>query len=187
MPRRSGQPGRAIGPQGLKGGRRHDRLWLRQARAHRGGGTDRHRPGEAAQGGAHRRASLRQGAALRGRRQGRGQPLDRTRRAQEDENAVRGRGARGRAIGPDTGQRSFRLLRAGVVIDRVFRLRGPHHPGCRGTPGACARVPAPQEELASQARCHPQWYKHRHGVRTRALSGAARVARFRPPGARKAP
>lgn len=27
----------------------------------------------------------------------------------------------------------------------------------------------------------PQWYKARSGVRTRALSGAARVARFRPP------
>jgi len=26
----------------------------------------------------------------------------------------------------------------------------------------------------------PQWYKSRNGVRTRALSGAARVARFRP-------
>jgi len=30
----------------------------------------------------------------------------------------------------------------------------------------------------------PQWYKQRQGVRTKALSGAARVARFRPPGAR---
>jgi sec-independent protein translocase protein TatB len=29
----------------------------------------------------------------------------------------------------------------------------------------------------------PQWYKRRNGVRTKALSGAARVARFRPPGA----
>jgi sec-independent protein translocase protein TatB len=28
----------------------------------------------------------------------------------------------------------------------------------------------------------PQWYKKRHGVRTHAQSGAARVARFRPPG-----
>jgi sec-independent protein translocase protein TatB len=28
----------------------------------------------------------------------------------------------------------------------------------------------------------PQWYKHRHGVRAKAQSGAARVARFRPPG-----
>ncbi len=30
----------------------------------------------------------------------------------------------------------------------------------------------------------PQWYKQRTGIRTKALSGAARVARFRPPGAR---
>ena len=28
----------------------------------------------------------------------------------------------------------------------------------------------------------PQWYKHKNGIRTRAQSGAARVARFRPPG-----
>ena len=28
----------------------------------------------------------------------------------------------------------------------------------------------------------PQWYKQRQGIRTKALSGAARVARFRPPG-----
>jgi sec-independent protein translocase protein TatB len=27
----------------------------------------------------------------------------------------------------------------------------------------------------------PQWYKQRHGVRNKAQSGAARVARFRPP------
>ncbi len=30
----------------------------------------------------------------------------------------------------------------------------------------------------------PTWYKQRHGVRTRSQSGAARVARFRPPRAR---
>jgi len=28
----------------------------------------------------------------------------------------------------------------------------------------------------------PQWYKQRHGLRAKAQSGAARVARFRPPG-----
>jgi sec-independent protein translocase protein TatB len=28
----------------------------------------------------------------------------------------------------------------------------------------------------------PQWYKQRTGIRTKAQSGAARVARFRPPG-----
>ena len=34
-----------------------------------------------------------------------------------------------------------------------------------------------------RARIHstPNWYKARNGVRTKALSGAARVARFRPP------
>lgn len=30
----------------------------------------------------------------------------------------------------------------------------------------------------------PQWYKQRHGVRAKAQSGAARVARFRPPASR---
>ena len=30
----------------------------------------------------------------------------------------------------------------------------------------------------------PQWYKHRQGIKAKALSGAARVARFRPPGAK---
>jgi sec-independent protein translocase protein TatB len=29
----------------------------------------------------------------------------------------------------------------------------------------------------------PHWYKQRHGVRSKAQSGAARVARYRPPGA----
>jgi sec-independent protein translocase protein TatB len=33
----------------------------------------------------------------------------------------------------------------------------------------------------------PQWYKRRHGVRTNALSGAARVAHFRPPGLKSRP
>src|SRR5205085_7003502 len=33
----------------------------------------------------------------------------------------------------------------------------------------------------------PQWYKHRQGIRTKALSGAARVARFRPQGAKTRP
>jgi sec-independent protein translocase protein TatB len=32
----------------------------------------------------------------------------------------------------------------------------------------------------------PQWYKQRQGIRAKALSGAARVARYRPPGAKSA-
>jgi len=33
----------------------------------------------------------------------------------------------------------------------------------------------------------PQWYRARHGVRAKAQSGAARVARFRPPRAPSSP
>lgn len=33
----------------------------------------------------------------------------------------------------------------------------------------------------------PQWYKRQHGIRTHAQSGAARVARFRPPGYTRPP
>jgi sec-independent protein translocase protein TatB len=33
----------------------------------------------------------------------------------------------------------------------------------------------------------PQWFKQRQGIRTRAQSGAARVARFRPPGYKSNP
>jgi len=40
----------------------------------------------------------------------------------------------------------------------------------------------PKKNWRLKRSATPQWYKHRNGVRTKALSGAARVARFRPPG-----
>lgn len=39
---------------------------------------------------------------------------------------------------------------------------------------------APRKNWRLKQGAMPQWYKARAGVRTRALSGAARVARFRP-------
>lgn len=39
----------------------------------------------------------------------------------------------------------------------------------------------PQKHWRTKLGATPQWYKARAGVRTKALSGAARVARFRPP------
>jgi sec-independent protein translocase protein TatB len=45
-------------------------------------------------------------------------------------------------------------------------------------------VPAykhPNKKWRLKQGAMPHWYKARNGVRTRALSGAARVARFRPP------
>ena len=38
----------------------------------------------------------------------------------------------------------------------------------------------PQKRWRSKVGATPQWYKARAGVRTKALSGAARVARYRP-------
>ena len=38
----------------------------------------------------------------------------------------------------------------------------------------------PQKNWRLKRSAMPQWYKARQGVRTKALSGAARVARFRP-------
>ena len=39
----------------------------------------------------------------------------------------------------------------------------------------------PKKKWRVKRGAMPQWYKQRHGVRTHAQSGAARVARFRPP------
>jgi sec-independent protein translocase protein TatB len=54
-----------------------------------------------------------------------------------------------------------------------------------GAAAAFSNPPAykpPRKNWRLKRGATPQWYKHRHGVRTRAQSGAARVARFRPPG-----
>ncbi len=39
----------------------------------------------------------------------------------------------------------------------------------------------PKKHWRAKRSAMPQWYKQRHGVRASAQSGAARVARFRPP------
>jgi sec-independent protein translocase protein TatB len=39
----------------------------------------------------------------------------------------------------------------------------------------------PNKRWRAKRSAMPQWYKQRHGIRAKALSGAARVARFRPP------
>ena len=39
----------------------------------------------------------------------------------------------------------------------------------------------PKKQWRLKRSAMPQWYKQRHGIRGKAQSGAARVARFRPP------
>jgi sec-independent protein translocase protein TatB len=59
-----------------------------------------------------------------------------------------------------------------------------HEHAQRPAPPAPADLQQAQEELAPQARRHAAVVQAAQGVRTKALSGAARVARFRPPGQR---
>jgi sec-independent protein translocase protein TatB len=56
-------------------------------------------------------------------------------------------------------------------------------PGSGQHEGLSTPVPEykhPKKNWRLKRGATPQWYKQRHGVRTKAQSGAARVARFRP-------
>ena len=52
-------------------------------------------------------------------------------------------------------------------------------PGAESAP-AYPQYKHPKKKWRLKQGATPQWYKARNGVRTRALSGAARVARYRP-------
>ena len=56
--------------------------------------------------------------------------------------------------------------------------------GYEGLPSPPPAYQHPKKNWRLKRGATPQWYKHRNGVRTKALSGAARVARFRPQGLR---
>ena len=51
------------------------------------------------------------------------------------------------------------------------------HEGLRPPP----EYKRPDKRWRAKRSAMPQWYKQRQGIRAKALSGAARVARFRPP------
>jgi sec-independent protein translocase protein TatB len=53
--------------------------------------------------------------------------------------------------------------------------------GLTTEPVLAPRYERPRKNWRLKRGATPQWYKQRHGVRTRVQSGAARVARFRPP------
>jgi sec-independent protein translocase protein TatB len=65
--------------------------------------------------------------------------------------------------------------------------------GLDGAPPPAGHTPAPPQYKHPNKRWRlkrgatPQWYKQRQGIRTRAQSGAARVARFRPSGLKRGP
>lgn len=55
-----------------------------------------------------------------------------------------------------------------------------------GGPGSVPQYRHPKKNWRLKQGATPQWFKARSGVRTKAQSGAARVARFRPQPSRKA-
>jgi sec-independent protein translocase protein TatB len=57
------------------------------------------------------------------------------------------------------------------------------NPAVDALPAPLPSYSRPKKNWRLKRGATPQWYKQRQGIRTKALSGAARVARFRPPGA----
>jgi NAD(P)-dependent dehydrogenase (short-subunit alcohol dehydrogenase family) len=70
---------------------------------------------------------------------------------------------------------------AGVMVFKSAR----HTPTCFTLAARVVRTHVgarpPKKRWRAKVSATPNWYKARAGLRTKALSGAARVARFRPP------
>ena len=61
-------------------------------------------------------------------------------------------------------------------------LPGPAHSPVRALaePPSVPEYKHPKKKWRIKQGATPNWYKARNGIRTKALSGAARVARYRP-------
>ena len=71
---------------------------------------------------------------------------------------------------------------AGAAIESGWsELSSPANGDTGALPTPTPQYKHPNKRWRLKRGATPQWYKQRHGVRTRAQSGAARVARFRPP------
>ena len=75
------------------------------------------------------------------------------------------------------------LQQASADLDKAWQDNNPLASSSASEPLA-APVPEyrhPKKNWRLKRGATPQWYKQRHGIRAKAQSGAARVARFRPP------
>jgi sec-independent protein translocase protein TatB len=72
---------------------------------------------------------------------------------------------------------SWRDATAGLTDDGSLSALPPPEP-LAPPPPVYSR---PKKNWRLKRGATPQWYKQRHGIRAKAQSGAARVARFRPP------
>ncbi len=82
------------------------------------------------------------------------------------------------------------VQKAGSAIHNEWRETQAVLDGSAPTPAWEPPPPTyrhPKKNWRLKRGAMPQWYKRQHGVRTHAQSGAARVARFRPPGLKSRP
>lgn len=81
---------------------------------------------------------------------------------------------------------SSEIRQTSAELDRSWQeaTAGLGEPSIAGPGTLTTPVPeykAPKKNWRLKRGAVPKWYKQRHGVRVKAQSGAARVARFRPP------
>jgi sec-independent protein translocase protein TatB len=85
-------------------------------------------------------------------------------------------------------RRQQRCATSHVRVQRHRHRLGRRQPRCGSGHDADPAVPEykrPKKNWRLKRGATPQWYKQRSGMRTKAQSGAARVARFRPPGLKR--
>ncbi len=82
-----------------------------------------------------------------------------------------------RSVGNEIHQTTSELDNAWKGLDDAAPDSGQHE-GWQPPP---PQYKHPKKNWRVKRGAMPQWYKQRNGVRSRAQSGAARVARFRPP------
>jgi sec-independent protein translocase protein TatB len=79
---------------------------------------------------------------------------------------------------------SSEIQQTSAELDRSWQDSNPLSPPSGGHDAWQPPAPQykhPKKNWRLKRGATPQWYKQRHGVRAKAQSGAARVARFRPP------
>ncbi len=82
------------------------------------------------------------------------------------------------------------VQQAGSVLGNEWRETKAAFDGSEPAPAYEPPPPSyrhPKKNWRLKRGAMPQWYKRQHGVRSHAQSGAARVARFRPPGLKSRP
>jgi len=94
----------------------------------------------------------------------------------------------GQAVNQEVNQAAAEFNSIGSEWKSDIELAGS---GASSLPdGSALSTPAPayqhpKKNWRLKRGATPQWYKQRSGIRTKAQSGAARVARFRPPGLKR--